>query len=530
MNSLNDSVIICEPPRLSGKHSRAQNKERTRGVKRTLYESPLKHIQQSNKRFRASNNNKESENTERYKKVGADKNIVSLQDSVIVLSDTENEKNEQNSASHYKATKKYVKTKERGSSVQNRLLRRMQGSQNINQSLKNSGICVAEQNKKNSKNQKRKNVELRNNNQSSALISDIEELDNTIMTIEIDEEGTELSANPKKNKGGDDITVVWSSMKTPATEENNKSTEELHKEECDTCLGHSDRLFMIDCSPNKDNLECLNSEANHSTSINTKEDRGALPFSQSGLVLPKTRKKVYPKMKTPDTSRLNFAKMFAKSISGFSITQNVEKSTAQTSSSGLTPDVATITILDATPSSSTESATNAVTCNVFPSVATVQNATKREGLREIVIDGNNVAMSHMSGRVFSEIGLKLVIDYFLQRGHKVKAFVPQYRRSVNHQLLEKLHLDGTVIFTPSRYLGGRKITPYDDRFILQYATMCDGVVVSSDQYRDLYMEKPEWRNTIMNRLLAPTFVGDYVMFPEDPLGRNGPRLDEFLRH
>lgn len=55
-------------------------------------------------------------------------------------------------------------------------------------------------------------------------------------------------------------------------------------------------------------------------------------------------------------------------------------------------------------------------------------------------------------------------------------------------------------------------------------------MISSDQYRDLYKEKPEWRNTIMNRLLTPTFVGNIVMFPEDPLGRNGPKLDEFLKH
>ena len=26
-----------------------------------------------------------------------------------------------------------------------------------------------------------------------------------------------------------------------------------------------------------------------------------------------------------------------------------------------------------------------------------------------------------------------------------------------------------------------------------------------------------------------TFVGDMLMFPEDPLGKKGPRLDEFLK-
>ncbi|KAI4501838.1 hypothetical protein M0802_003173 [Mischocyttarus mexicanus] len=120
--------------------------------------------------------------------------------------------------------------------------------------------------------------------------------------------------------------------------------------------------------------------------------------------------------------------------------------------------------------------------------------------------------------------------YKKQRGHTVKVFVPQHKRSLSHPLLEKLWKKGIIVFTPSRNIGGKNITPYDDRFILEYATICKGIVVSSDQYRDLYHEKPEWHDTIENRLLAPTFVGKYVLFPDDPLGRNGPTLAQFLRH
>jgi ribonuclease ZC3H12 len=65
---------------------------------------------------------------------------------------------------------------------------------------------------------------------------------------------------------------------------------------------------------------------------------------------------------------------------------------------------------------------------------------------------------------------------------------------------------------------------------LEYASACNGIVVSQDQFRDLYAEKPQYRDTIENRLLVPTFVGEYVMFPEDPLGRNGPTLADFLKH
>ena len=65
--------------------------------------------------------------------------------------------------------------------------------------------------------------------------------------------------------------------------------------------------------------------------------------------------------------------------------------------------------------------------------------------------------------------------------------------------------------------------------IVQYATLKGGVVVSNDNYRDLVEEDPKMRETIENRLLMFNWVaGDTLMFPQDPLGRNGPNLDTFL--
>lgn len=154
-------------------------------------------------------------------------------------------------------------------------------------------------------------------------------------------------------------------------------------------------------------------------------------------------------------------------------------------------------------------------------------------LREIIIDGSNVAFGHSNGKTFSVKGLEIAIDYFVKRGHKVIAFVPQFRQkhnqTTNRNLLISLADKGYVVFTPSREVNGRRITPYDDRYIIQYAAACEGVVVSSDNYRDLFMERPAWRTTIERRLLMPTWVGDMLMFPEDPLGRHGPNLSTFLR-
>lgn len=67
------------------------------------------------------------------------------------------------------------------------------------------------------------------------------------------------------------------------------------------------------------------------------------------------------------------------------------------------------------------------------------------------------------------------------------------------------------------------------RFIIQYAHMKEAIIVSNDNYRDLLIEKPEWQSTIEYRLLMYTWVEDLLIFPEDPLGRKGPPLSDFLK-
>ena len=157
-------------------------------------------------------------------------------------------------------------------------------------------------------------------------------------------------------------------------------------------------------------------------------------------------------------------------------------------------------------------------------------------LRPIVIDGSNVAYAHGGGpdKIFSVKGIELVIDFFEKRGHKkIIAFVPQFRTKMNHssdpRRLESLNEKGRVIFTPSRDVDGVHINSYDDTFILDYAAQHGGVVVTRDNYRDLINKKKEWREVIEKRILMHTFIGDDLMWPHDPLGREGPNLDQFLR-
>ncbi|XP_040901056.1 endoribonuclease ZC3H12A [Toxotes jaculatrix] len=159
-------------------------------------------------------------------------------------------------------------------------------------------------------------------------------------------------------------------------------------------------------------------------------------------------------------------------------------------------------------------------------------------LRPVVIDGSNVAMSHGNKEVFSCRGIQLAVNFFLDRGHNtITVFVPSWRKEqprpdapiTDQHMLMELEKRKIVVFTPSRRVGGKRVVCYDDRFIVKLAHESDGVIVSNDTYRDLQGERPEWKKCIEERLLMYSFVNDKFMPPDDPLGRHGPSLDNFLR-
>ncbi|XP_028327332.1 endoribonuclease ZC3H12A isoform X2 [Gouania willdenowi] len=167
-----------------------------------------------------------------------------------------------------------------------------------------------------------------------------------------------------------------------------------------------------------------------------------------------------------------------------------------------------------------------------------QHRDAETGLRPIVIDGSNVAMSHGNKEVFSCSGIQLAVNFFLDRGHdNITVFVPTWRKEqpradapvTDQHILTELEKQKIVVFTPSRRVGGKRVVCYDDRFIVKLAHESDGVIVSNDTYRDLQGERPEWKKCIEERLLMYSFVNDRFMPPDDPLGRHGPNLNNFLR-
>ncbi|XP_046415321.1 endoribonuclease ZC3H12A-like isoform X1 [Neodiprion fabricii] len=171
---------------------------------------------------------------------------------------------------------------------------------------------------------------------------------------------------------------------------------------------------------------------------------------------------------------------------------------------------------------------------------TVDDVTQPQSpvLRPVVIDGSNVAMSHGNKEIFSCRGIKICVDWFRNRGHReITVFVPKWRKEASRpdnpiadqEILGELERDRLLVFTPSRLVGGKRMVCYDDRYILRLAAELDGIVVSNDNYRDLAQESPEFRKVVEERILMYSFVNDRFMPPDDPLGRSGPTLDNFLR-
>ncbi|XP_068185863.1 probable ribonuclease ZC3H12C [Antennarius striatus] len=199
--------------------------------------------------------------------------------------------------------------------------------------------------------------------------------------------------------------------------------------------------------------------------------------------------------------------------------------------------------------SSSSSSSSSLSCSSFSSSSSSsldsfrllcpsQLLDNKENLRPVVVDGSNVAMSHGNKEVFSCQGIQLAVDWFLERGHcDITVFVPAWRKEqsrpdaliTDQEILRRLEKDKILVFTPSRRVQGRRVVCYDDRFIVKLAYESDGIIVSNDNYRDLANEKPEWKKFIDERLLMYSFVNDKFMPPDDPLGRHGPSLENFLR-
>ncbi|XP_034881153.1 NEDD4-binding protein 1 isoform X1 [Mirounga angustirostris] len=165
----------------------------------------------------------------------------------------------------------------------------------------------------------------------------------------------------------------------------------------------------------------------------------------------------------------------------------------------------------------------------------LKNEPGRTDLKHVVIDGSNVAITHGLKKFFSCRGIAIAVEYFWKLGNRnITVFVPQWRTRRDPNVTEQHFLTqlqelGILSLTPARMVFGERIASHDDRFLLHLADKTGGIIVTNDNFREFVTESLSWREIITKRLLQYTFVGDIFMVPDDPLGRSGPRLEDFLR-
>lgn len=117
--------------------------------------------------------------------------------------------------------------------------------------------------------------------------------------------------------------------------------------------------------------------------------------------------------------------------------------------------------------SNSNSSSTATDNNCSPSNASkCQN--RHTGLRPIVIDGSNLAYCHGNKETFLCLAIRLCVDWFKNRGHKEITESPRPDNPIkNQEILFELEKERMLVYTPSRFVGGKHTVCYDDRYILK---------------------------------------------------------------
>ena len=158
--------------------------------------------------------------------------------------------------------------------------------------------------------------------------------------------------------------------------------------------------------------------------------------------------------------------------------------------------------------------------------------------RTIFLDGQNIAFANT--KIFKAERIRTVASYFLKRHHKVVLMIPESRKwklkkegnwdevAILVDMEKDPHIE--FMYTPSFQREGRSWDCYDDSFILKASTIEEGIVVSNDKFRDIYKKTTDeqMKIQIKERSLPFRFYQGNLLLPDDPCGREGLRLEEFL--
>lgn len=206
----------------------------------------------------------------------------------------------------------------------------------------------------------------------------------------------------------------------------------------------------------------------------------------------------------------------------------------------------------------------------------------KSNLRPIIIDSEDVGCSG-NKQIFSLSRVKQVADFFEKKNHKVYVIMSLKRKeqimmnnnssnllsqpsgsntnlaqvgtdssissqqsssttqnTVNNNqptqattqdqiILQELDKKNLVHYTPYKRIGCKSIMYNVESAMLQFAASKKAIIVSNNNFRRFLNQSDEYKQVIEERVLMYSFIDDTFMPAEDPLGKNGPSLNNFLR-
>lgn len=164
-------------------------------------------------------------------------------------------------------------------------------------------------------------------------------------------------------------------------------------------------------------------------------------------------------------------------------------------------------------------------------------------LRPIIVDCKDVALSdHANKQIFLISRVKQVVEYFEKKQHRIYVILsqsrkdqitsglnPQQQKSNEQQILEEMEVKKQVHYTPNKRVGAKRIEIDDDNVKLKLAESKGGIIVSNNNFKKFLNHNDEFKLVIEERVLMYSFIDGTFMPAEDPLGKNGPSLENFLR-
>jgi hypothetical protein len=211
----------------------------------------------------------------------------------------------------------------------------------------------------------------------------------------------------------------------------------------------------------------------------------------------------------------------------------------------------------------------------------INRINDKSNLRPIIVDSNDVALSsHSNKQVFMFSRIKQVVDYFEKRNHQIYVILSSWRKEqimasvlasngnnsgqassvsasssaslMNQQqqqlsssssttpsqsvqltsdqiLLIEMEQKNQVYYTPSKRVGAKRIVCDDDSYMLKLAVAKMAIIVSNDNFKRFLNHSDDFKLVIEERVLMYSFIDGTFMPAEDPLGKSGPSLDNFLR-